>query len=138
MPTKAEIKRLSKPIKLKVRKGDQVVIITGKDKGQIGYVYAVSPKEGKVLVLKQSEENADQLMPLNAAIKHRKARTQGERSARVQIPVPIQISNVMVIDPATGQASRLGRRKDDAGKTVRYSKKSGNVIPNQPMDWGQA
>lgn len=131
MPTKAELKALAKPIKLKVRKGDKVMIIAGKDKGEIGFVAVVAPKEQKVLVLKENLENQDQPLPLNAAIKHRKARSQGERSARVRIPVPIHVSNVMVLDPNTNEPTRLGRRVDEvSGKLVRYSKKSGAVIPN--------
>jgi len=134
MPTKAEIKQKATHIKLKVRKGDMVMIISGKDKGEIGKVYAVSPKEQKVIVLKDNEENPDQPLPLNAAIKHRKAKTQGQRSARIRIPVPIHVSNVMVLDPKTGQPTRVGRRSED-GKTVRYAKKSGEALVDaQVMD----
>jgi large subunit ribosomal protein L24 len=127
MPTKAELKQKAKNIKLKVRKGDTVVIISGKDKGETGFVAAVSPKEQKVIILKNNDENPDQPLPLNAAIKHRKARTQGEKSARIKIPVPIHVSNVMVMDAKTSKATRVGRRVED-GKLVRYSKKSGETI----------
>lgn len=134
MPTKAELKQNATHIKLKVRKGDRVVIISGKDKGEIGFVAAVSPKDQKVIVLKENDENPDQPFPLNAAIKHRKARTQGERSVRIKIPVPIHVSNVMVLDGATGQPTRVGRRLED-GKLVRYSKKSGaKIIDAQVME----
>jgi large subunit ribosomal protein L24 len=121
MPTKAEVKRLSKPIKLKIRRGDKVIIISGKDRGEIGFVAAVSPKEQKVIVLKENEENPEQPLPLNSAIKHRKAKQQGERSAKVRIPVPIHISNVMVLDPETNLPTRLGKRIED-GKSVRDAK----------------
>ena len=131
--TKAEIKRLEKPIKYKVRKGDQVMVISGKDKGEVGFVWAVSPKDQKAIVLKNNEENPDQPLPLNAAIKHRKAKMQGQKSARVRIPVPIHLSNLMVLDPKTGQPTRVGRKKED-GKTVRYAKKSGEVIPDAPYE----
>jgi large subunit ribosomal protein L24 len=124
MPTKAELKQKATHIKLKVRKGDRVVIISGKDKGEIGFVAAVSPKDQKVIVLKENEENPDQPFPLNAAIKHRKAKMQGEKSVRIKIPVPIHVSNVMVLDSATGQPTRVGRRLEE-GKLVRYSKKTG-------------
>jgi large subunit ribosomal protein L24 len=127
MPTKAELKLNAKHIKPRVRRGDTVVIISGKDKGEIGFVAAVSPKEQKVIVLKNNDENPDQPLPLNAAIKHRKARTQGEKSARIKIPVPIHISNVMVLDPKTNEATRVGRRLEE-GKLVRYSKKSGELL----------
>jgi len=127
MPTKAEIKQKATHIKLKVRKGDKVVIISGKDKGEIGFVAAVSPKDQKVIVLKENEENPEQPFPLNAAVKHRKARNQGERSMRIKIPVPIHVSNVMVIDATTNLPTRVGRRLED-GKLVRYAKKSGNKL----------
>jgi len=127
MPTKAELKLKAQNIKFKVRRGDTVMIISGKDKGEIGFVAAVAPKEQKVIVLKNNDENPDQPLPLNAAIKHRKARTQGEKSARIKIPVPIHISNVMVIDPKTNQPTRVGRKKED-GKLVRYAKKSGEIL----------
>jgi large subunit ribosomal protein L24 len=129
MPTKADLKALANPVKLKVRKGDKVMIISGKDKGEIGFIAAVAPKENKVIVLKENEENASQPLPLNAAIKHRKAKTQQERSARIRIPVPIHVSNVMVLDPKTNEPSRVGRRLED-GKLVRYAKKSGELVPS--------
>jgi len=134
MPTKAELKQKATHIKLKVRKGDRVVIISGKDKGEIGFVAAVSPKDQKVIVLKDNEENPEQPFPLNAAIKHRKAKTQGERSMRIKIPVPIHVSNVMVLDSTTGQPTRVGRREED-GKLVRYAKKTGaKLIDAQVME----
>lgn len=127
MPTKAELKQLAAHVKVKIRTGDRVMIISGKDKGQIGYVAAVAPKENKAIVLQENEENQDQPVPLNAAIKHRKARTQGEKSMRMKIPVPIHLSNLMVLDPKTGEPTRVGRRKEN-GATVRYAKKSGEVF----------
>jgi len=133
MPTKAELKQRATHIKLKVRKGDRVVIISGKDKGEIGFIAAVSPKDQKVIVLKDNEENPDQPFPLNAAIKHRKAKMQGEKSVRIKIPVPIHMSNVMVLD-VSGQPTRVGRRLED-GKLVRYSKKTGaKLVDAQVME----
>lgn len=132
MPTKAEIKRLGSHIKPKVRKGDKVVIISGKDKGKIGFVAAIAPKEEKLIVLQDNPENEDMPIPLNAAIKHRKRRTENERSTRLQIPLPLHISKVMVIDPVTNQPSRIGRREEE-GKLVRYSKKSGNTLHDLPL-----
>lgn len=129
MPTKADLKRLANPVKLKVRRGDKVMIIAGKDKGKTGFIAAVSPKENKVIVLAENPENAEQPLPLNTVIKHRKAKQQGERSARIALPAPLNISNVMVLDPKTGQPTRVGRRKE-GDKLVRYSKKSGTTIKN--------
>lgn len=131
MPTKAELKRIASHIKIKVRKGDRVMITAGKDKGQIGFVAAVSPKEQKVIVLQDNPENEEMPLPLNAAVKHRKARTQGEKSARLKIPVPLHISNVMVLDPKTDQPTRVGRRKE-GDKIVRYAKKSGEAFVDAP------
>lgn len=129
MPTKADLKRLANPVKLKVRRGDKVMIIAGKDKGEVGFIAAVSPKENKVIVLKENAENPEQPLPLNQVIKHRKAKNQGERSARIALPAPINISNVMVLDPKTGEPTRIGRRKE-GDKLVRYAKKSGTTVKN--------
>lgn len=129
MPTKADLKRLANPVKLKVRRGDKVMIIAGKDKGKLGFIAAVSPKENKVIVLAENPENAEQPLPLNAVIKHRKAKQQGERSARIQLPAPLHVSNVMVLDPKDGKPTRVGRRKE-GDKLVRYAKKSGTTIKN--------
>ncbi len=130
--TKAQIKQRANRPKLRVRKGDKVMIISGKDKGEIGFVAVISPKEGRLIVLKENSENPDMPLPLNAGIKHQKARRQGEKSARVKLPMPIHISNVMVMDPKTGQPTRVGRRKED-GKLVRFAKKSGELIPDAPV-----
>ena len=130
MQTKAELKMRSQRIKVKIRTGDPVMIISGKDKGQKGFVAAVSPKEQKVIVLQQNDENPDQPIPLNAAIKHRKARTQGEKSARIKIPTPIDLSNLMLVDPKTSEPTRVGRRVED-GKIVRYAKKSGTTLEDK-------
>lgn len=130
MPTKAELKVKQAP-KLKLRQGDKVVIIAGKDKGQIGYVAKISPKEQKAFVLQDNPDNPDQPLPLNAIIKHKKAKFQGERSARIKLPAPIHISNLMLIDPETDQPTRVGRRKED-DKIVRYGKKSGKTLVDRP------
>ncbi|MHB8635301.1 MAG: 50S ribosomal protein L24 [Fimbriimonadaceae bacterium] len=117
--------------KLKIRKGDRVVIIAGKDKGQEGFVAAVSPKEQKVIVLRENPENPDMPTPLNSVVKHRKARTQAEKSARIQLPAPLDISNVMVLD-ASGKPTRVGRRIEN-GKLVRYSKKTNQTLVDAPV-----
>lgn len=128
MKFKAKIRaKQNKPTKLKLRKGDAVMIISGKDKGQVGYIEAIDPEKMKAYVLQDNPENPDQPLPLNAAIKHRKARYQGEKSARMQIPVPIHMSNLMYIDAETQTPTRIGRRKED-GKIVRFAKKTDKSI----------
>jgi len=131
--TKAEIKQQDAHIKLKVRQGDKVKIIAGKDKGEIGYIARVMTKANKVIVLKENEENPEIPLPLNAAVKHKKSRNpQMEKSARIKIPVPIHVSNVMVLDPKDNNPSRIGRRLED-GKLVRYAKKSGKTLKDEPV-----
>lgn len=136
MPTKAEIKKLNDKPKCKLRTGDPVMIVAGKDKGEIGTILKVAPKEGKALVIKDNPENPDQPLPLNAIVKHRKAKYQGERSARIKLPAPIDLSNLMLIDPKTHKPTRVGRKVVD-GKIVRYAKGSGTVLHDtldKPVD----
>lgn len=131
--TKAEIKRRAAGIKLKVRKGDKVRIISGKDKGETGFIARVLVAKQRVIVLKENDENPDQPLPLNAAVKHKKSRNpQMEKSARLRIPVPIHISNVMVLDPETGNPTRIGKKKEK-GENVRYAKRSGKVFKDEPV-----
>lgn len=125
--TKAEIKARKKTVKLKLRTGDKVMIIAGKDKGEEGFIAMVSPRENKAFVLRENPENPEQPLPLNAVVKHYKARYQGERSRKELRPSPIHISNLMLLDPANNQPTRVGRRKED-GKIVRYAKRSGKTI----------
>jgi len=131
MPTKAELKHKANLPKLKIRRGDKVVITAGKDKGQQGWVAVLDPVKMEALVLQDNPENPDNPIPLNAMIKHKKARYQGEKSARLKLPAPIHLSNLMVLDPETGEPTRIGRRKED-GKNVRYAKKSGKTILDTP------
>lgn len=132
--TKAEIKHLASGIKLRVRKGDKVKIISGKDKGEFGYIAHVLTKSNKVIVLKENEETPDQPLPLNAAVKHKKSRNpQAEKSARIRIPVPIHISNVMVLDPKDNAPTRVGRKLDSKKKLVRFAKRSGQTFKDEPQ-----
>src|SRR5579862_194208 len=118
MPTKAELKQAASNVKVKFRRGDKVMIIAGKDKGQKGYIAVIDPKDEKAYILQENEENPEQPMPLNAVIKHRKARHERETSARIRLPAKIHLSNLMVLDPSNGNPTRIGRRKED-GKIVR-------------------
>lgn len=130
MPTKAEIKLRETRVKLKIKIGDPVMIISGKDKGQRGFVARVLPKKQRVVVLQPNPENPELPMPLNAAIKHQKATQQGQKSARIRLPMPIHISNVMLLDPKDNATpTRVGRRVED-GKLVRYAKKSDQTVPD--------
>ncbi len=110
---KQNIKRFAP--KLHIRKGDTVMVIAGDDKGSTGEVLEVFP--GKLRAIVDG---------LNIATKHVKA-TQTEEGGIQKIPASIHISNLAVVDPKTGKATRISRKTVD-GKSVRYSKKSGNII----------
>ena len=102
----------SKPF---VRKGDLVMVVAGADKGKQGNVMEVFHDKQRVIV-----------EDVNIVKKHRKP-TQSTPGGIVEIPAPIHVSNVMLIDPKSGEPTRVGRKIVD-GKSVRYSKKSGEII----------
>ncbi len=96
---------------MRIKKGDQVKILTGKDKGRVGQVMRVLPEAGKVTVEK-----------VNLVKKHRKARTQQEKSERIMVPAPIDVSNVQLICPKCNKTTRVGiKRVQD--KNARACKK---------------
>lgn len=108
--------------KLHVKKGDEVKIIAGNDKGKEGRILAVFPKKERVLV-----------EGINMRIFHDQPSQQNPQGGRIEREVPVHISNVMVIDPATGEPTRIGRKRieeEGGGRWVRYSKKSGEIIDN--------
>ena len=99
----------------KLRKGDKVIVLAGKDKGKEGEILSVNPNAGKAVV-----------QGVNVAIRHT-AQTQGSQGGRVPTEMPIQLSNLAFIDPKEGGATRVGFRMD-GDKKVRFAKKSGEVI----------
>ena len=98
----------------KLKKGDKVVVLTGKDKGKTGEISAVMPKDNQAVV-----------EGVNIAIRHTKqsANSQGGRIAKA---MPIDLSNLAIIDK-DGKATRVGFRMED-GKKVRYAKTTGEVL----------
>ena len=98
---------------LNVRKGDNVKVLAGKDKGKTGKVLATDPKTGKVLV-----------EGVNMATHHRKARSAGEQSAKVKVEAPLDVSNVQIICPACGKSVRV-RHQEINGKNARVCAKCG-------------
>jgi large subunit ribosomal protein L24 len=115
MILKSSKSSLTKSI-MKLKKGDSVIITSGKDKGKTGKIAKAFPKEEKVLI-----------EGVNMKKKHERARKGGQKGQVVERPMPIHISNVMISDPATGKPSRIGK-KFIGGKMVRISKKSGKEI----------
>jgi large subunit ribosomal protein L24 len=102
---------------LKIRKGDRVVVLSGKDKGKEGVVMRALPTEGKVVV-----------EGVNTAKRHRKARTATETGGIIDIDKPIPVSNVAVISPSDGKPTRVGYKVAD-GKKVRVCKRTGVELP---------
>lgn len=100
---------------MRIKKGDQVIVITGRDKGKTGEVIKSMPKENKVIV-----------QGINLVKRHTKP-TQESAGGIVSKEAPIHVSNVALIDPKDGKATRVGFKVED-GKKVRVSKRSGEVI----------
>jgi len=101
---------------MKIKKGDTVLIISGKDKGKKSNVLKVLPKEEKVIV-----ENA------NIIKKHRRPRRAGEKGQIIQMPSPIHISNVKLICAKCGKTTRVGHKVIE-NKKYRICKKCGQEI----------
>ena len=100
----------------KIRKGDQVVILSGKDKGKTGEVVRSMPKDGKVIV-----------SGLNVAVRHRKPTQANPQGGLERREAPLHVSKVAIADPKTGKASRV-RFEERDGKKVRVAAKSGELI----------
>jgi len=101
---------------MKIRKGDTVLITSGKDRGRKGKVLKVFPKESRILV-----------EGINLRKKHRKPRRSGEKGQIVEMPAPISISNIKLICPKCGKATRV-RYKIVEGRKLRICKKCGQEI----------
>jgi large subunit ribosomal protein L24 len=101
--------------KFHLKKGDKVKVLAGDDKGKTGVILSVIVKQERAIV-----------EGLNLVTKHRKP-TQTSAGEIVKMEAPIHISNLAVVDPKSGDATRIGRRLEN-GKSVRYSKKSGQTI----------
>lgn len=104
-------------VKLHVRKGDQVMVIAGKDKGKKGKILAAFPSEGRVLV-----------EGVNIVKRHTRPSQANPQGGIIEKEAPIHVSNVMVLDPKTGEPTRIGKKILKDGKKVRYAKKSGEVL----------
>jgi len=101
---------------MKIRKGDQVIVTTGRDKGKQGEVLRAMPKDNKVVV-----------QGVNMVKRHTRP-SQTNAGGIISKEAPIDVSNVALVDPETGKATRVGFKIVD-GEKVRVAKKSGKVIP---------
>ncbi len=102
-------------MKLKLKKGDKIIVTTGKDKGKTGEITTVFPKENKVVVA-----------GVNMVKRHTKP-SQESAGGIISKEMPIHVSNVALADPKTGKATRIGYKVQD-GRKVRVAKKSGEVV----------
>lgn len=101
---------------LKIRRGDSVVVISGKEKGKRGEVERVLPKENRVVV-----------SGVNVRTKHARP-SQNNQQGLYTFEAPMHASNVMLVDPDSGEPTRVGYRFTDSGEKIRVSRKSGKDI----------
>ena len=104
--------------KIKIKKNDTVIVTTGNSKGTKGKVIKIFPNENRAMV-----EGA------NLISKHTKPNAASPQGGIIKQEAKIHISNLMLIDPKSGDATKVGRKIDEkSGKLIRYSKNSGEVI----------
>ena len=100
----------------RIRKGDTVVVISGRDKGKSGEVLRVLPKESRAIV-----------RGINMVRRHQRQTPRAEGGI-ISKEMPIHISNIAIAEPESGKPTRVGFRVDDAGAKVRYAKRTGGTI----------
>lgn len=103
--------------RLRIKKGDTVYVISGSYKGSKGRVLAAMPEERRVIV-----------EGVNLVSKHTKPNAQHTQGGIIKQEAPIHVSNVMLVDLSTNKPTRVGKRRNEEGKLVRYAKKSGKEI----------
>jgi large subunit ribosomal protein L24 len=104
---------------LKIKKGDSVIVLTGRDKGKRGEVIEVRPKENRALV-----------RGVNVVRRHQR-QTASQEGGIISKEAAIQISNLAIEDPKDGKPTRVGFRVLEDGKKVRFAKRSGEIIPEK-------
>jgi large subunit ribosomal protein L24 len=100
----------------KIKKGDKVVVLTGRDKGRTGEVVTVMPKESRALV-----------RGVNLVKRHQR-QTMNQEGGIIQKEAPIHLSNLALADPKDGKPTRVGFKVLDDGRKVRFAKRSGDLI----------
>jgi large subunit ribosomal protein L24 len=103
--------------KLHIKKGDTVMVITGESKGQKGRILEVDRVKERAIV-----------EGVNMVSKHTKPNTKAPQGGIIKKEAPVHISNLMLIDPSSGKPTRIGKKLNEKGKLMRYSKKSGEEI----------
>ncbi|EKB51029.1 50S ribosomal protein L24 [Cecembia lonarensis] len=110
-------RKFNKQPKLHVKTGDTVKVLSGDDKGKTGKILSVELQKNRAIV-----------EGLNMVTKHVKPTAANPQGGIEKKEAPIHVSNLMLVDPKTGEATRTGRKRGENGKLVRYSKKTGEVI----------
>ncbi|WP_291780545.1 50S ribosomal protein L24 [Cecembia sp.] len=110
-------RKFNKQPKLHIKTGDTVKVLSGDDKGKSGKVLSVDLQKRRAIV-----------EGLNMVTKHVKPTATNPQGGIEKKEAPINASNLMLVDPKTGEATRTGRKLGENGKLVRYSKKTGEVI----------
>ncbi|MGD1843196.1 MAG: 50S ribosomal protein L24 [Thermonemataceae bacterium] len=110
-------RKFNKQAKLHIRKGDTVLVIAGNAKG----------KQGKVLEILREKSRAI-VEGVNMIKKHMKPSAENPQGGIVEMEGSIHISNLMLVDPKTGEPTRIGRKRNEQGKLQRYSKKTDEFI----------
>jgi large subunit ribosomal protein L24 len=110
---------MDKKIKIKIRKGDTVEVISGNSRGKTGKVVEVHVEKYRATV-----------EGVNIVSKHIKPSATNPNGGIEKREAPIHISNLALVDPATGKRTKLGRKLDEKGKLQRYSKTTGEIIKN--------
>jgi large subunit ribosomal protein L24 len=100
----------------KIKKGDQVIVLTGRDKGRSGEVIKVMPKENRALV-----------RGVNVATRHQR-QTAAQEGGLVRKELPVHLSNLALRDPESGKPTRVGFKTLEDGRKVRFAKRSGETI----------
>ena len=103
--------------KLNIKKDDNVYVLSGEDRGKTGRVIKVLPAKNRAIV-----------EGVNIVTKATKPSAKHPQGGLVKLEAPVHISNLSLLDPKSGKPTRVGRRRDAEGKTVRYAKKSGEEI----------
>ena len=103
--------------KLHIKKGDTVYVNAGNDRGKTGRVLSVLVSKNKAVV-----------EGINIVSKSTKPSAKHPQGGIIKMEAPVHISNLNLLDPKSGKPTRIGRRENEAGKSVRYSKKSGEEI----------
>lgn len=110
-------KTLEQPIRMKIRTGDTVMVLSGKDRGKQGRVIRVMPRENRIVV-----------DGINLVWKHKKPRRINEKGSKIQMPAPLHASKAMLVCPHCGKPTRVERVRGEEGRLFRVCKRCKEMI----------